>query len=233
MGSSRLPGKVLKDIEGQTMLERVVKRVRQAKKISRLVVATTIHPEDQRIVEECQRLETECFRGSELDVLDRYYQTWRAFGGDTVVRITSDCPLIAPEIIDQVIREFEIHDVDYASNVIESHDIRGLDVEVMKAGVLEKAWRESDQPHHRVHVTPYIYQNPDRFRLLEVPMGMGAHPFRLTVDTSEDLMLIRSIYAHFHNQDALSAREVIDFLIRNPDLATSNSHIAQKKLEEL
>lgn len=233
MGSSRFPGKVLKDIDGQTMLERVIGRVRRAKKISRIVVATTTLSEDKMIVKECQKLGVDYFPGSELDVLDRFYQTWRAFGGNSVVRITSDCPLIAPEIIDQVISEFELHDVDYASNALESHGIRGFDVEVMTTSALETAWREADQPHCRVHVTPYIYQNPDRFHLLEIPLGLGNHRFRLTVDTSEDMLLIRSIYAHFHGRNIVSARDVIDFLIREPSLAALNSHIAQKKLEEL
>ncbi len=233
MGSSRLPGKVLKDIDGCSMLERVILRVRQARSIFRVVVATTEDANDQTIVLECQKLKVDCFCGSENDVLDRYYHAWRMFGGDAVARITSDCPLIAPEIIDHVVSEFKSRRVDYASNVFESHDMRGLDVEVMKPQALEKAWREATQPEQRVHVTPFMYQNPKLFNLIHVPCLLGEHKFRLTVDTMEDLEMVRAVYNAFGGRADFSAQEVINLLLSKPEIANMNAHIRQKRLSEL
>ena len=143
MGSTRLPGKVLKDIHGRTMLARVVRRVGRSKLIDEVVVATTTEPDDKVIVEECELLGVSCFRGSEQDVLDRYYSTAKAFFADSIVRITSDCPLIDPDIIDKVIQAYLKEGPDYAGNSLVCTYPRGLDVEVFSMQALEKAWREA------------------------------------------------------------------------------------------
>ena len=156
MGSTRLPKKVLMPIGNVTMLARVVRRVQQATLVDQAVVATTTQSADDLIVAECERLEIPFFRGSEDDVLDRYYQTALNFKADVVVRITSDCPLIEPEIIDEVIESFLHEKVDYANNFQVRTFPHGLDTEVMAFAALEKAWYEATELYERVHVTPFL-----------------------------------------------------------------------------
>jgi len=229
MGSTRLPGKVMKDIGGETMLARVVWRARRAKLLDEVVVATTNKAVDAPIVSECTKLGVPVFRGDEQDVLDRYYRSAQANRAEAIVRITSDCPLIDPEIIDDVVRAFLKTKPDYASNTFFP---RGLDVEVITMASLERAWHESNKSYHRVHVTPYIYQNRDLFRLLSVKAEEDYSSYRWTVDTREDLNFVRSIYGRFDNQDTFGWHDVLKVLDREPDLIELNSHIHQKALEE-
>ena len=148
IGSTRLPDKVSADIAGQPMLAHVVNRTRRAKALDAVVVATTTQPADDAIVRVCQKRGWPYFRGSEEDVLDRYYQAASAFLADVIVRITSDCPLIEPEIIDKVVDEFRHYSpaVDYVSNILTRTFPQGLDVEVMSFDALKKAWQEDDNP---------------------------------------------------------------------------------------
>jgi len=170
MGSTRLPGKVLKDLEGQTMLSRVVNRTCRASLLDEVIVATTVKPADNLIMTECEKLGIPVFRGDEEDVLDRYYKAAQSYQADPIVRITSDCPLIDPEIINLVIENFLAHeDLDYASNTLPPRTFpRGLDVEVMTFDALEQAWRGDKNPAWREHVTPYIYRHPEKFKLKAV-----------------------------------------------------------------
>lgn len=232
MGSSRLPGKALKDIHGRTMLARVVRRARRSSFIDNLVVATTEKKADDLIVSECESLGVPTFRGSEEDVLDRYYHAAKSFSADSVVRITSDCPLIDPEIIDRVIRVFLDKRPDYASNTLEGTYPRGLDVEVFTFNALEEAWRSALQDFERVHVTPYIYQHQKMFKMLSVTGDEDWSCYRWTVDTREDLALIRTLYAKIDADDLFSWRDVLELLKREPNLAEVNRHIRQKSLEE-
>lgn len=232
MGSSRLPGKALTDIFGRTMLARVVRRARRSALIDRLVVATTEKKADDAIVSECNSLGISCFRGSEDDVLDRYYQAAIAFSADSIVRITSDCPLIDPEIIDRVVQVFLNSGLDYSSNTIENTYPRGLDVEVFTFNALEKAWHEASADFQHVHVTPYIYQHPEQFEILSVTCDEDWSHYRWTVDTSEDLALIRAVYAKINRDDLFSWRDVLELFRNDPNLAEVNSHIRQKSLEE-
>ncbi len=231
MGSTRLPGKVLQAIGGKTMLARVVERTRQASRLNQVIVATTQAVADQAIVDECQRLQVSCFCGSELDVLDRYYRAAQAHQAEAVVRITSDCPLIDPEVIAQVISTFLQEPCDYASNVLERRFPRGLDTEVMSVETLERAWREAQAPYERVHVTPFIWQNPQLFHLTSVKGDVDYSQQRWTVDTPEDLEFVRQVYARFAGRDLFSWREVLALMEREPELAELNRHIAQKALE--
>jgi len=229
MGSTRLPGKVLMDIGGQTMLARVVWRARKAKLLDEVVVATTNKSPDAAIVSECTKLGVPFFRGDEKDVLDRYYQAALAYKAEGVVRITSDCPLIDPEIIDDVVRTFLKAKPDYVSNTLYP---RGLDIEVMTMASLERAWRESSKSFHRVHVTPYIYQDPDLFRVLSIKADEDYTGYRWTVDTMEDLTLVRTIYQRLHNQDTFGWHDVLKVLTQEPKLMDLNRHVCQKALEE-
>jgi spore coat polysaccharide biosynthesis protein SpsF len=228
-----LPGKILAELAGQPMLARCVARLGRAQMLDDLLVATTTSPVDDVTTGLCATRGWRCFRGSEDDVLDRYYQAARLQDTDVVVRVTADCPFIEPEIVDRVIREFSERqpDVDYASNVIPERTYpRGLDVEVFTVRALERAWREDDSAAWREHVTEYIVRNPDRFRLHGVCHPENLSQWRWTVDTAEDLRLARLIYTAF-GHDLFSWRDVLALLAEHPEWAEINRDIRQKSVD--
>ena len=231
MGSTRLPGKVLLDIGGKSMLERTIRRVQLAKSLTDVVVATSTEHADDAIEAECRRLGVDVFRGSEDDVLDRYYRAALSFGLDVIVRITADCPLIDPEVIDFVITRYLDVKPDYASNIIERTYPRGLDTEVFSFYTLETIWKEAHQEYQRVHVTPFVYQNPTRFNLLIVKDDQDNSRYRWTVDTQKDLNLIRKIYQNLGDQESFSWQEILSVLSQNPELVLINTSVTQKPLE--
>jgi spore coat polysaccharide biosynthesis protein SpsF len=228
MGSTRLPGKVLMDLGGETVLARVVGRLRRATRVNEIVVATTDSVADDAIVRECHRLEVSSFRGSENDVLDRYYQAARVCAAGAVVRITSDCPVIDPQLVDETIRVFHQQCGDYASNVFPRTYPRGLDTEVFTMAALKQAWRDAHEPYEREHVTPYFYEHPELFRLVSQCGRIDYSQYRWTLDTTEDLELLRTIYARFSNQDDFRCGEVIQLMECEPELAELNSDVVQK-----
>ncbi len=212
------------------MLARVVRRVRRSELIEEVVIATTKDSRDDVIAAECRRLGVECFRGEELDVLDRYYRTAQAAGADAVVRITSDCPLIDPEVMDQTIQVFLDERADYASNVNPRRFPRGLDTEVFTSAALERAWREAREPYQREHVTPYFYDHREIFRIASNIGKDDYSEHRWTLDTPEDLNLIRAIYASFANAQAFGWRDVLALVESRPELRELNSQVVQKSL---
>jgi len=232
MGSSRLPGKVLKDLGGETVLARVVRRLQRSRQIARIIVATTTAPGDEVIVAECDRLQALCFRGAEQDVLDRYYQAARANAADAVVRVTSDCPLIDPELVDETVEVFRDKHADYASNVFPRTYPRGLDAEVFSFDALDRAWREAREAHQREHVTPYLYEHPQIFKLASLSGAADYSRYRWTLDTREDLELLRAIYSRFDGRDDFSWKEVLRLMEREPELAELNSQVPQKSVRE-
>jgi spore coat polysaccharide biosynthesis protein SpsF len=232
MGSNRLPGKVLMDLGGQTVLARVVRRLERSQQIGKLVVAMTSAPADDEIVDECKRLQVSSFRGSEDDVLDRYCQAARSYPADAVVRITSDCPLIDPTLVDETIRVLRDDHADYASNVFPRTYPRGLDAEVFTSAALEHAWREARESYEREHVTPYLYEHPRTFRLASISGDVDHSHYRWTLDTPGDLELLRAIYSRFDNRDDFQWQDVIRLMEREPELAELNSQILQKSLRE-
>jgi spore coat polysaccharide biosynthesis protein SpsF len=232
MGSSRLPGKVLTDLGGEMVLARVVHRLQPSRQVTKIVVATTSAPPDQVIVEQCERLGVSYFCGSENDVLDRYYQAADTNKADAVVRITSDCPLIDPDLVDQTIDAFKDKGADYASNIWPRTYPRGLDIEVFTAAALERAWREAHEPHQREHVTPYFYEHPKSFRLVSVSGKINHSHYRWTLDTREDLELLRAIYSRFDNRNDFRWYDVIELIQREPELAEFNSQVLQKSVRE-
>ncbi|MGD0212631.1 MAG: glycosyltransferase family protein [Terriglobales bacterium] len=232
MGSTRLPGKVLKDLGGETVLARVVKRTRRAILLDEVVVATSVLPADDAIVRECESLKVACFRGDELDVLDRYYRAAQKFAADAIVRITSDCPLIDPELIDATIRSGLDQRADYASNALIEMYPRGLGVEVCTVNALARAWSDGKENYQRTHVTPYLYENQELFKVVSIIGEADYSKYRWTLDTPEDLELIRAIYQHFGNRDSIRWIEVLDLMEARPDLAALNSHVRQKALRE-
>jgi spore coat polysaccharide biosynthesis protein SpsF len=230
MGSTRLPGKVLLDLADEPMLARVVRRTRQAQALNEVVVATTVQPADDAIEQACADHGWPCSRGSEEDVLDRYYRAAIAYQVDVVVRITSDCPLIEPQIIDRVVGEFlDLQpDVDYACNILPHRTFpRGLDTEVMRFDVLERVWHEDLNPAWREHVTLYIRRHPDLFRIYGVVNATDYSHMRWTVDTVEDLAFACRIYDHF-GHDRFSWREVLAVLEEHPEWVEINRHVRQK-----
>lgn len=229
MGSTRLPGKVMQDLAGEPMLVRVVNRTRRAQMIDEVIVATTDLAQDDVLEQLCTDRHWLCFRGSENDVLDRYYQVARAFGADVVVRITSDCPLIDPEVVDQVVRAYQASpQVDYTSNTLPPRTFpRGLDTEVFGFDLLERLWKQDTNPATREHVTQYVYKNLDQFQTRGVTHSEDLSHWRWTVDTLEDLAFVRKIYAHFEN-DTFSWREVLALLAQHPQWHAINAHVQQK-----
>jgi len=232
MGSTRLPGKVLKDLGGESVLARAVKRVRRTKLAGEVVIATTNNSADSEIVAECERIAANVFRGDENDVLDRYYQCALSFGADAVVRITSDCPLIDSDVTDKTVHSFLDRRPDYASNTLERKYPRGLDTEVMTMEALTVAWQDARKPYQRAHVTPYLYENPGRFRLLPVCGFRDYSHYRWTLDTDEDLALLRTLYERMNNRDDFSWLDLVKLLEQEPELADMNRGVMQKALAE-
>lgn len=229
MGSTRLPSKVLKNLGGQPMLAHVVNRTRRVKTLDAVVVATTTQLADDVIAYLCKEQDWPCFRGSEDDVLDRYYRAASIFRADVVVRITSDCPLIEPEIIDRVVNKLLscYPEVDYVSNSLVRTFPRGLDVEVIGFSALKKAWQEDDNLAWREHVTPYIYRHPEKFKIRNVANDRDYSYMRWTVDTPEDLTFARNIYDYFKN-DTFTWIEVLRLLGKYPEWLGINRHVQQK-----
>jgi spore coat polysaccharide biosynthesis protein SpsF len=232
MGSTRLPGKVLMDLGGATVLARVVQRTRAATLLDEVVVATSLLPADDVTVQECQRLSVACFRGDEEDVLARYYRAAQEFGADAIVRITADCPLIDPELIDATVRAFLEQKPDYASNSLVVTYPRGLDVEIFTAQALEQAWSSATETYQRTHVTPYLYENQGLFKVVSLTADGDYSEYRWTLDTAEDLGLIRAIYAHFEQNPSIPWRDVLRLMESRPELAEMNSQVRQKALRE-
>lgn len=232
MNSTRLPGKVLLDINGETMLSRVVHRVKRASMLNGVVVATSDNTVDDVIETECKKLDVPIFRGCESDVLCRYYQASVFYKADVIVRITADCPLIEPTIIDKVINAFFGSNVDYASNTLIRTYPRGLDTEVMSALALATAFREATKPYQRTHVTPYLYENANSFRILSVTGSSDYSSYRWTVDTAEDLQFVRRVYEKLAYNNTFDWYAVLNLCKADPTLTELNRHIKQKLLEQ-
>lgn len=224
MSSSRLPGKVMAEICGKPMLYHVVKRTGRSKMIDLACVATSDHCDDDIIESFCKGNGIPCFRGSLDDVLDRYYQAASHFGASTIVRLTADCPLLDPDIIARVIKKFSEGSFDYVSNVMEYTYPDGLDTEVFSFGALERAWREARLKSEREHVTPYIRNHPEIFRLANVSYRENLSHFRWTVDQPQDLDFVRSVYERLGSM-YFDMTDVLKLLKQNPDLSSKNAGI--------
>ncbi len=237
MGSSRLPGKVLADIGGKPMLARVVLRARRARTIDQVVVATTTDPSDDPLEAYCNSMGFPCFRGDPFDVLDRYYQAAKLFHADPIVRITADCPLIDPDEIDRTVKAFIENGVDFAANRLPPPWKRttpiGMDTEVVSFAALTRAWQEADAKYAREHVMPYLYEQEGRFKTLLVQHDPDLGHLRLTVDTAQDLELVRSIYAAFGDRDDFTLSDILQLLHEKPQLLTINADVAHKGYQDV
>ncbi|MBW6475342.1 MAG: glycosyltransferase family protein, partial [Anaerolineaceae bacterium] len=235
--SSRLPGKVLIDIAGFPMLYHVVKRVSSAKLVDQVVVATTIDPADDQIEDFCNSNSILCFRGHPFDVLDRYYQAASKFQADIIVRITADCPMMEPTLIDSLIRSFLDADVDFAANRLPPPWKRtfpiGLDIEIVRFEALKKAWQEAKSQFEREHVMPYLYDQPGRFKILLAHHEPNYGEKRWTVDTPQDLELVNKIFGNFSPRIDFSWLDVIDLFKSCPDLEEINMNVNAKNVDEV
>ncbi len=231
MASSRLPGKILADLGGQPMLTWVVRRASRAAGIDQVVVATSVSQEDDVVEAFCKEQGFACSRGNLYDVLDRFVHAAREFDADVVVRLTGDCPLIDPEMLAENLRAFLAADppLDFAANRLPSERTIpiGLDAEFCTREALELAWREAQAPHQREHVMPFFYEQPDRFRILHIKHSPDYGNYRWTVDTSEDLELLRQIVGHFKD-DKFSWQEILALFQAKPELASINAQVVHK-----
>jgi len=221
--SSRLPGKVMKKILGRPMLELQLERVCQSKFIDKLIVATSQQSDDDPIEALCQQTGTICFRGSLDNVLDRFYRAAADYEPDHVVRLTGDCPLLDSSIIDKIIELHITGGYDYTSNVFPSSFPDGLDTEVMKFSVLQKAWKNATLPSELEHVTPYINQHSEKFKLGNYSNDDNLSYMRWTVDESEDFEFVTRIYGELYEQNTkFTYADILKLLSENPELLKLN-----------
>lgn len=232
MNSTRLPGKVLKVVCGKTLLEHLINRLKNVKNADQLVIATTKNDTDYPIVKVCEKLNCSFYRGSEDDVLSRYYETAIKYKGDIIVRITSDCPVIDPHVVDKVINYYLEHknEFDYVSNTLKRTYPRGMDTEVFSFKTLEEAHFEATQQPDREHVTPFITKQPQRYRHYNISYVKDLSHHRWTVDTTEDLRLITKIFENLYiKTPEFNLKDILCLMDVNPDWKYVNAHIKQKK----
>lgn len=231
MGSARLPGKVLADVAGTPMLLRIIERTASAKLIDDIVIATTTSGADDVLARFVEKNTTyQVYRGSESNVLDRYYQCARKHMADVVVRITADDPLKDPGIIDHAIQmQAAAPGIDYCSNTINPSYPEGLDVEVFSYSALEKSHREARLSSEMEHVTPYIYRHPERFTICDFKYERNLSDWRWTVDRAEDLRFANAVYSHFNDQPLVSYIDVIKWLEENPRISEINAHVIRRE----
>ncbi len=231
MNSTRLPGKIMRPVLGKPLLELLVERVERAKGVEGVVIATTTDADDDEVESLTQRLGVGCFRGSEHDVLERVLQAAHAFDVDLIVEITGDCPLIDFQVIDKLLEVYHANNYDYVANVLKRTYPRGLDTQVFATSVLDEVARLTDDPVDHEHVSLYIYEHPERFKLHNVESGLPEEywDLRLTVDTADDFELIRRIYEELYpSNPAFTMEDIVELFQRQPELREINQHIAQK-----
>lgn len=231
MGSTRLPGKILLPIRGRPMLSYLLERVRNVKSKHSILIATTNLSNDDVIETFCREENVSIFRGSEEDVLSRYYQACCSFPTHLIVRITSDCPLIDPQLIDQAIDlMYKSPTLDYVSNTQLRTFPRGMDVEIFTFEALKIAFQEAQSAYDREHVTPYLYKHPEFFNLANFVHIPDVSHYRLTVDTHEDFTLISKIFEHLYPvKKHFTLLDVLQVLKDHPEWEKINAHVQQKK----
>ncbi len=230
MGSSRLPGKVLRDLAGDTMLARVVQRVRAARSIDQVVIATTKAEIDDAVVREAVRLGCGVHRGSETDVLSRYLGAAREFEAGAIVRVTSDCPLLDPSVIDVVVRALT-PGLDYVSNTHTRTYPRGLDVEAFHRDTIERMARYATSEPAREHVTAFLLERPELFTTRQVCATVDDSDLRWTVDAPDDLALVRTLYDLLDlDRGPRPYQELVRIVRARPELVAINAHVVQRSV---
>lgn len=232
MGSTRLPGKVMKMLRDRTVLGHVITRCKAIASVNQVILATTILEEDDVLVEEALNYKVGVFRGSVDNVLSRYYEAAKKANSDIVVRITADCPLIDPIVSNEVIKFFLSNNYDYVSSGLSGTFPRGLDTEVFTFKALEKSYKEASMDFEFEHVTPYIYRNLDLFKVYAYRNYSNQSNYRLTLDTEEDFQLISKVYEELYKGGIFFVKDILALFERNPGLALLNAEVKQKKLGE-
>lgn len=233
MTSSRLPGKVMLPICGKPELELLVERLRQSRLLDGVVIATTTNATDDVLEALAARLGVGCFRGSEEDVLDRVLKAAQATGTEVIVEVTGDCPLVDPDILDGLVALYRRGEHDYVSNTLRRTYPRGLDVQVFSTATLADVARRTDDPVDHEHVSLYIYEHPELYRLHNQDSGLPERwwDLRLTLDTEEDYTLIRRVFeALYPGQPDFRMGDILALLERHPEWLDVNRHIQQKKV---
>lgn len=234
MGSTRLPGKVMKNIVDKPMLQHVINRLGKSQLVNEIIVAIA-QEKNTPLPKIVEKFGVKSFKGNREDVLDRYYQAARAYKTDVVVRVTSDCPLIDPEVVDKVTAFYLKHEdtVDYVSNVLKRSYPQGLGAEIFSFPTLERAWQETKEPYQREHVTPYIYEHPEMFRLGNVENNEDLSCMRWTVDEERDLEFVREVYKRLYKEgETFLMEDILALLRKEPRLMEINKNIKQKALNE-
>lgn len=229
MTSTRLPGKVMKEVMGRPLLSYLIERLGMIDKIDKTIIATTINKEDNPIVELCGKGSVTYYRGSEKDVLDRYYQTAKKFGVDHIMRITSDCPLIDPATCNSVVKVYLESGADYVHTGPTFAE--GVDCEILSFKSLEKAWQEANLKSEREHVTRYFYNHPELFKEVTLVNKTDESKYRYTVDNQEDFLVVKAILETLYNKSSkfFSANEIKEFLDIHPDILSLNAHIKRNE----
>ncbi len=232
-GSTRLPGKVLMELCGKPVLWHVWNRLSHAKKVDDIIIATTTLSEDDSIQLFCEKYNIPFSRGSSNDVLSRYYEAAKKHDAKTIIRVTADCPVIDPTVIDHIIDSYRTEKVDYISNGMTRTFPRGLDAEIFSFDILERTNKEATLEYEREHVTPYIYHHPEMFSLKSFLNIEDLSFHRWTIDTEEDFELIKIIYdSLYRKKEIFLLDDILKLFTENPDLIKINQHIEQKKLGE-
>lgn len=231
-GSSRFPNKVFAEIGGKSLIWHVVNRLTYAKTIDKIVIATTTNAKDDIIEKWCKENNVACYRGSEDDVLNRYYSASVAFPSDIVVRITADDPFKEPSVIDAVVNKLINEGYDHVTNNFPPSFPEGLDCEAFKFSALKKSEETTQDPFEREHVTQYIYHNPDKFKIGNVSSVRNLSSLRWTIDKSADYEMVKAVYAHRDpkNKGILLMDEILDILEKNPEISKINSSIERSAM---
>ncbi|MBI4843589.1 MAG: glycosyltransferase family protein [Nitrospirae bacterium] len=235
LGSTRLPGKTLMMIEGESLLGHLVHRIKASKYVNDIIIATTTKQADDEIVRFAEGNNLKFYRGSEQDVLDRFYKAAIEYKAETIVRVTPDCPMLDPEVMDLVILKFLEGDFDYAANILPPSYPDGLDTEVFSFKALEKAWKEAGLPSEREHVTQYIIDHPELFRLSNIiKAGEDLSWMRWTVDHQEDLDFAREIFRRLHKPGRIFyMNDILRLLEEEPGLLEMNKGFSRNEGYEI
>jgi len=231
MTSTRLPGKVMEIVCDKPILEHLINRLKTIRSADQIVIATTVNETDNQIVSLCKKLDTLYYRGSEEDVLGRYYEAAVEYGGDVIIRITSDCPVIDPDVVSYLIDFYmrNLKKYDYVTNTLKRTYPRGMDAEIVSFKALKEAHFNAYDPLDREHVTPFIRNRPTQYRLHNIKYSSDLSRYRLTVDTSEDMELIRRIFESLYVENPeFKMKDILTVLEVNSEWPSVNSHVKQR-----
>ncbi|MCB9362534.1 glycosyltransferase family protein [Candidatus Woesearchaeota archaeon] len=236
MGSTRLPGKMMLDVGGIPLIERVIHQAKACKSVDLVVLATGDGDANDVLCEKAKQLDTRCFRGNESDVLDRFYKAAEKYGADIIIRVTGDCPFLQPSIVNEVVESLIAQDVDYACNTQPPTYPDGIDVEVMKFSALRRAWTEAKLPSDREHVTPFIWKRRDLFTLHNVAGDSDLSNIRLTIDEPNDLFVANAIM-QYSSEKFPNLATIMSIIKKHPEVLDRNRGLERnegyrKSLEE-